>query len=335
MRGVLAIATLTALLPLGGFAQAPATGAAAPPAEELPQGGALTTDTPVLEVDGRPVAKIWYDRALQEVMRTLEGSAGAHGAGNEQVRRLALERLIEQELLYSLALKQEIPGLDAEVERRFQGFVEKVGGAEAFARGLADQGMEERHVRHILRRDLATEWYVDKVLAADLTVTDEEALSYYDTFKDTEYVHPEKRKIYQILAAESRGETAARERLTEVQQRYRGGEGFGALALEYSDDPLSRLNDGYMGVRQAAELPDAVAEGCFSATVGEITDIVHSPFGWHVFLVTDVEPAQSLSFAEVSDEVRQRALEVKRKKAVEKAVKQAGKETQVEVLMHP
>jgi len=317
-------------------AQEPPPSADEPSAEQgIVQAGALTADTPVLRLYGREVAKIWYDRALQATIAELEGAAGAHGATNDQVRRIALERLIEQEMLYSLATQQEIPDLDAIVEERFAGFVAKVGGPEAFAQGLAAQGLEERHIRTILRRELATAWYIENVVDKELAVSDEEALALYEKFKRRDYVHGEKRKIYQVLAAESRGEDAARARLAEVQSRYRDEQGFGVLAQEYSDDPLSRLDDGYMGLRQAAELPEEVAAACFSTTVGEVTDIVHSPFGWHVFLITEVVPAQNLAFEEVREAVRQRVLAEKREKTLEKLIKRAGKEADVKVLMHP
>ncbi len=293
----------------------------------------LDPDTPVLRINGREVGEIWYERSLAQTAAELEPASEAHGVNNAMVREKAMERLIEQELLYDLATRQKIPGLDEEVERRFRAFVERVGGEEEFKKQLAAQGMEERHVRHIIRRELANAWYVENVIGRDVTVTEEEARSYYEAKKAQEYVHPEMRKIYQILAAASRGKEAALARLAEVRRRYEQGEGFGPLAQEFSDEPASRLQQGFIGYRARDDLPPQVAEACFSAKPGELTPVVETRFGYHVFLVTEIVPPESRSFEEVREEVFQKAREVKLKRAVEAALKQAGREAKVEILL--
>lgn len=335
MKKLLLLLVLAPALAMGASADQAPVGTEESPPESPALAGPLGPDTPVLRLNGRTVAKIWYDRILAEVARSLEQAWGSHGASNEQVRRLALERLIDQEVLYDLAVQEDIPGLEEESEARFRAFVERVGGEGPFREGLAAQGMEERHIRHIIRRELASTWYVQNVIGRDVTVSEEDARSFYEAKKGKEYVHPELRKIYQILAAGARGEESARRRLAEVREKFKEGQGFGALALEYSDDPLSRLNDGFMGYRAADELPAEVAEACFSAVPGELTEIVPSSFGYHVFLVTEIVPPRNTPFEEVRDEVFRRAREVKIQKAVDRTIKRAGREVKVEVLMHP
>ncbi len=293
----------------------------------------LDPDTPVLRVDGEPVGRIWYERALAQTAAELEPASEAHGMDNAMVRRTAMERLIEQEVLYALARREEIPDLDEEVQRRFRAFVERVGGEEAFREQLARQGMEERHVRRIIRRKLASAWYVENVIGRDVTVSEEEARSYYEAKKDRVYAHPEERKIYQILAASSRGEEEALSRLDEVRRRYEAGEGFGPLAREFSDEPASRLVEGFIGIRTREDLPPDVADACFAATPGKLTPVVKTRFGYHVFLVTEVIPPENRSFEEVEDDVYQKARAVKLKKATKVALKRAGREMAVEVLL--
>ncbi len=297
------------------------------------KGGPIGPDVPVLRVDGEPVGRIWYERALAQTSVELEPASEAHGMDNAMVRRTAMERLIEQEVLYALARREEIPDLDEEVERRFRAFVERVGGEQAFREQLASQGMEERHVRRIIRRELASAWYVENVIGRDVVVSEEEARSYYEARKDREYAHPEERRIYQILAAESRGKEAALSRLAEVRRRYEAGEGFGPLAREFSDEPASRLVEGFIGTRTRDELPPEVAEACFSTKPGELTPVVHTRFGYHVFLVTEVIPPEDKSFEEVEEDVFRGARAYKLKKATKAVLKKAGREMDVEVLL--
>ncbi len=302
--------------------------------EKIRKAPPLDPDTPVLRINGRPVGRIWYERALVQTAAELDQRAEsqAHGLDNAMVRRAAMERLIEKEVLYELARQQDIPGLDQEVNRRFEAFVERVGGEKAFREQAARQGLDEEHVRYLIRRELASAWYVENVIGKDITVTEDEARSYYEA-KKSEYVHPEKRKIYQILAASSRGEEAALQRLEEVRRRYQAGEGFGSLAREYSDEPASRLVEGFIGYRTRDELPPQVAEACFAAKPGELTDVVRTRFGYHIFLVTDVIPPENRTFDEVRDEVFEKVRQIKLRRAVQKAIKQAGREMKVEVVI--
>ena len=310
------------------------TQAEKPTAEEARKAPPIDPDTPVLRINGRPIGRIWYERALAQTAAELDQRAAsqAHGLDNAMVRQAAMERLVEKEVLYELARQQDIPDLDQEVDRRFRAFVQRVGGEDAFQKQAAQQGLDEEHVRYLIRRELASRWYVENVIGKDITVTEDEARSYYEARK-SEYVHPEKRKIYQILAASSRGEKAALERLEEVRRRYEAGEGFGALAREYSDEPASRLVEGFIGYRTRDELPPQVAEACFAAEPGKLTDVVRTRFGYHVFLVTDVIPPENRTFEEVRDEVFEKVRRIKLRRAVEKAVKQAGRRMKVEVVI--
>ncbi len=320
------------LLPLGRFVRAAQT----PPSQEAVLGKTappIDPDTPVLRINGRDIGEIWYERALAQTVAELQGASEAHGLDNAMVREKALERLIEQELLYDLAMREEIPGLDEEVERRFQAFVERVGGKEEFERKAAPRRLDERRVRRIISRELANSWYVENVIGRDVTVTEEEARAYYEANKSEKYDHPEKRKIYQILAAASRGKEAALARLEEVRRRYEKGEGFGPLAREFSDEPASRLQQGFIGYRTRDDLPPQVAEACFSAKPGELTPVVETKFGYHLFLVTEIVPPEHRSFEEVREEAFEKARAMKLRRAVQAALKRAGRDAKVEVLL--
>ncbi|GAB6063291.1 peptidylprolyl isomerase [Deferrisoma palaeochoriense] len=330
---LLAILAISGGAALGGQADASETGGKeeAPPRTEE-QAPPIDPDTPILRINGRDIGEIWYERALAETAAELQGASEAHGVDNKMIREKAMERLVEQELLYDLAMREEIPGLDEEVERRFQSFVERVGGPEAFERQAALQRLNEERVRHIIRRELANSWYVENVIGRDVEVTEDEARSYYEANKK-KYVHPEERKIYGILAAGSRGKEAALQRLEEVRERFEKGEGFAPLAREFSDEPSSRLQGGFMGYRTRDDLPPEVAEACFSVEPGELTPVVETRFGYHMFLVTEVVPPENRSFEEVREEAFANARRIKLRRAVERTLKQAGREAKVEVLL--
>ncbi|MFH0910602.1 MAG: peptidylprolyl isomerase [Planctomycetota bacterium] len=74
----------------------------------------------------------------------------------------------------------------------------------------------------------------------------------------------------------------ARARAEEVLQKVRApGADFAALAREYSDDPAAPQG-GDLGAFQRGAMAPAFEEAAFKLKVGETSDIVETPFGFHI-----------------------------------------------------
>jgi parvulin-like peptidyl-prolyl isomerase len=71
-------------------------------------------------------------------------------------------------------------------------------------------------------------------------------------------------------------------RAREVLQKVRDGEDFAALAGEYSDDRGSRERAGDLGPFPRGVMHPAFEQAAFALGVDEISDVVESPFGYHV-----------------------------------------------------
>jgi parvulin-like peptidyl-prolyl isomerase len=79
---------------------------------------------------------------------------------------------------------------------------------------------------------------------------------------------------------------AARQKAEDVLKRARAGEDFGALAKEYSDDPGSKAKGGDLGWFGRWQMVKPFEDAAFGLKDNEISDIVESPFGFHIIKVT-------------------------------------------------
>ncbi|MDQ0254214.1 foldase protein PrsA [Evansella vedderi] len=89
----------------------------------------------------------------------------------------------------------------------------------------------------------------------------------------------------------------------ELLERARGGEDFGELAKEYSQDPGSKDDGGNLGFFQRGIMTPPFEEAAFYTEVGSISEPVPTNFGYHIIEVTDRKEFED-SFEEVMEKLR-------------------------------
>jgi peptidyl-prolyl cis-trans isomerase D len=127
--------------------------------------------------------------------------------------------------------------------------------------------------------------------AKKYSISDEAAKKEYDS-RQSEFQIPEKRAIVQAVLPD---ETAAK----ALADKVRGGTPFAdAVTAATSDGPVDvgTFAEDDLQKRLADVFSDETAgrqaaESLFAAAVGDVTDPVKGPIGWHVLSVTDIKPA--------------------------------------------
>lgn len=157
----------------------------------------------------------------------------------------------------------------------------------------------------------------------EVSVTDDEIRSYYEDH--LEQFHQEKqvkaRHILFRLGAEAsedevkKTETAAR----SVLEKARKGEDFAALAKAHSQDGSAQAG-GDLGWFTKDQMVPTFADAAFGLKVGEVSDLVRTPFGFHIIKVEDVRPEETVSLDKAKPQIE---LNLKREKARDVAYRTA------------
>ena len=79
----------------------------------------------------------------------------------------------------------------------------------------------------------------------------------------------------------------ARARAELVLKKVRAGEEFDKLIIEFSDEPGGAARGGDLGVFEKKVMVKAFSDTAFKLKVGEISDIVETPFGFHIIQRTE------------------------------------------------
>src|SRR4029079_739555 len=162
--------------------------------------------------------------------------------------------------------------------------------------------------------------YTPKAFAGQAPVTDEAIEEYYvlneDEFKTEETVSA--RHILKKVDsdADENAKAAARDAITKVKARIDAGEDFAKVAEEESQDEGSAKNGGDLGSFGRGKMVQPFEDAAFALQPGQTSDIVESPFGFHLIQVYDHKAAGTRSLADVHDEI---AHELTDKAAAERA----------------
>lgn len=119
---------------------------------------------------------------------------------------------------------------------------------------------------------------------------------YYNNQKG-EFETPEQVKAAHILIRTGEGadEALAKAKMENIVQRLKK-EDFGKVAGEVSEDPGSKTKKGDLGYFAKGRMVKEFEEAAFNTPVGKVSEIVKTPFGFHIIKVADKKPAQTTSF---------------------------------------
>jgi peptidyl-prolyl cis-trans isomerase SurA len=83
-------------------------------------------------------------------------------------------------------------------------------------------------------------------------------------------------------------------KIAAIKKRIENGENFSKLAKELSEDPSAQSNAGNLGYFTAFQMVYPFEEAAYTTTVGNISSIVRTRFGYHILKVEDQRPARGI-----------------------------------------
>ncbi len=153
-----------------------------------------------------------------------------------------------------------------------------------------------------------------------ITIPAEEIKHYYDTHQE-EFGQLEKRRASHILLKTAgKDKQARRVEMEKILEKARAGEDFSALARQYSEDG-SAPQGGELGFFSRGEMVKPFEDAVFALKKGDVSDIVETPFGFHIIKLDDIQPAEIKPLQSVKNDIE---IKLKKQQAVNKAFEKAN-----------
>jgi peptidyl-prolyl cis-trans isomerase D len=122
-----------------------------------------------------------------------------------------------------------------------------------------------------------------------------------------QYTTPEQvRASHILLKTDGKDEAAVRAKAEALLKQVRGGANFAELAKKNSEDEGSAKNGGDLDYFGRGRMVKEFEDAAFALQPGQVSDLVKSPFGFHIIKVVDKKAGAVRTLAEARQEIADR-----------------------------
>ena len=232
------------------------------------------------------------------------------------LRRQVLESMIDDEVLYQKARDDtSISVSDADVQVKVEEQVRKVRAqfpndsafrAQIAAAHFTTQEEWRRWLGEQQRRSDYETAYMQKLTNdgkfKPALVSESELRQFFNEIQNQSGQRPKRpatvsfRQIVVAPQPKPAARAAALARAESLLVQLRHGADFETLARRFSNDPGTKDRGGDLGWFRRGMMVQAFDRVAFSLRPGEISNVVESPFGYHIIKVDQVQPAEIKAF---------------------------------------
>jgi parvulin-like peptidyl-prolyl isomerase len=255
----------------------------------------------VLEIEGTLYSNSDFEKYIRATL----------GDDQEALTAVSLSRLfdnfIEEKLLLQAARKVNMVLTEGEKEE----YLDKL--STEFKAEESQNSVEEMDTDILFERLLIEKYTYELVRTTE--VTEEEIKEYYDYYR-RDFLRPERVKVSQILL-----ETKDEALLVMERVKNSSEEEFRKIAQQESVG-LEALKGGEMGVFEMGQLPLEMEKVIFSLQEGELSQIVESSYGYHIFRVDKRFAPVLISEEEAAPTIRVKILDQKVKERISRHIEE-------------
>jgi parvulin-like peptidyl-prolyl isomerase len=252
------------------------------------------------------------------------------------IRKEVLESMIRRELLYQAARKSGIKPDENAINKDISSLKQQFSGETEYKNELSRRGINEEVLRARMIRNSLVQKYVDKEFTDKVNVTDKEIQDYYQKNIDL-FKQPFQTRVSQIfIQSDPKGGDSRKKELRgkaeKILKNLKDDQDFADLAREYSDGP-TKNKGGDLGYLRKGQLEKQFESKIFALKKGEITDVIETEYGFHIFKVTDIKPETILAYENVKEKVKKFLVDEKIKQEADEYARKLREKTDVKILL--
>ena len=235
-----------------------------------------------------------------------------------RIKENVISDFIIDSIIKDFAAQNEIVVTNLEVEAEVSSLREKYPDDLSLRRILSQEGISLDEWSKLIKVQILKTKVFEKIKEEIKTPTNKEIKSYYDKNRE-EFNRKEAVKLRQIVLSK---ESDAR----RIKRELKRGKSFKDLAKRYSIAPEAQ-NHGETDWIEKGTLE--VFDKAFRMRVGSRSDVLKSPYGYHIYKVLKKQKAGKLSFNNSKDKIRALLVAKKEKEVDTNFLEKQGRATRV------
>jgi peptidyl-prolyl cis-trans isomerase C len=224
-----------------------------------------------------------------------------------------LERMVVDKILGQRATEDEKTKTREEVAKYFEDVRKSSPSEELFQQQIKASGKTLDELKAAAVEKKLARLVLIRELVPSNSISDDAVKKFYEDAKNaTNFAIPEMAHVAHILISAIDPATQQplppdkkreKEKLArEIKTRADKGEDFASLAKQYSDDISTKDKGGEHTFARHAMMPalEGFEAASFSLQTNQISDVVETPFGYHIIKLLEKLPPSKISFDKVS-----------------------------------
>jgi parvulin-like peptidyl-prolyl isomerase len=250
------------------------------------------------KVGSRKITLKQVDSFIKQQLDASGGSARLTPAELMAARLSALDNIIQEEVLFQKAQRENLVPDDGRVTQEIQKRKQEAGWTEEqYQNQLKQAGLTEAEWRDQIRRRLAITALQDRQKARVTAPSEDEIKKYYEDHK-SEFVAERGADISMIVTDprnngavdDAIGDLAAEQKIRAIYEQLRGGADFATIASQRSED-ISALRSGNLGfaseeaLKQAFPTRPDIPKRLMEMSPGQYTEPIKDNLSgkWYIF----------------------------------------------------
>lgn len=225
-----------------------------------------------------------------------------------KVEKEILNEMIEERLMLQFANNNNIKILDEDIKTA----IEDVKKQNNFTDEMLEKVLKNENVtindyRERLKEQMMISKVINYEVKSNIHIEENEIKKYYEEHRD-EFKTPEEVRVrhmvfmYSEEERDSSKEEMIRKKAADILNKIREGEDFAKLASIYSEDPSAK-SGGDLGYFSRGKMIKDFEDAAFILKKGEVSDVIRTPYGFHIIKCEDKKEAGFRPEEEVSGEI--------------------------------
>ena len=281
----------------------------------------------VAVVNDEVITQAEMHRALLPVYLQMQASLGPEDLAKQmdEVREKVLSQLIDERIMLQEARSPRpvevgkgkigtppvIEVSAAEVEELVKDAQKRFASPEEFEQALQEQNLTAEDLKLRFKDQITIRKLIGREIHSRLAVSPSEVTAYYEAHK-ADFITPQAVQVATILIRPkdnldvARAESLAKDLYRQLGQ----GADFYDLARQYSDG-FNPSMGGRIGLLEKGKNRKEIDGVLFDLKAGQISPVIKTPSGFHLFLIESVRPARQADLSEAQSEIHDRLLSEK------------------------